>query len=121
MEKTLGSWLGQKLKEEHLSLREASEKTGVNHQTINSIIKGNRALADTVVKLACAFAGEGNERKALTDELLALAGYRIRGTDISLPMAKLLDIVSDFPEAKILVVIAFAEYLAERNDTELSP
>ena len=114
MEETLGSWLRKKLEEERLSLREAAEKTKVNHQTINNIIKGSHTSAETVLKIACGFGGKGNEGKVLTDKLLVLAGYRIQGMEISLPIAKLLDIINDFSKAKIEVVISFARYMTEQ-------
>jgi len=112
-ETDLGSWLKERCKNEHLSLRQVGERAGLSHSTVHTIIKGGHASAETVTKLAHAFSGDGNRKIALEDELLILAGYRTRQEHISQPLAELLDIVSPFSESQIKVVSAFATYLTE--------
>ena len=71
---SLGQWLEQRCK--RLSLRQAAAKAGLSHQTIASIIAGNRPLPETIEKLAQGFGGNGKKRLALEDRLFVLAGYR---------------------------------------------
>ena len=66
-------------------------------------------------RLAQAFGEDGNEKLALEDSLLILAGYRTKrpnGQDISEPMARLMDKVADFDEDQLKLMAQFAEYLA---------
>jgi len=72
----LGSWLHERCQEEWLSLRQAGAKTGLSHSTIEKIIKGASPSAQAIRKLAQAFSRGKNERLALEDHLLTLAGYR---------------------------------------------
>ncbi len=109
----LGQWLKERCQEEHLSLRQAGERASLSHSTVHTILKGGHASAETVTKLAHAFGSDGNQRIALEDELLILAGYRTRQEHISQPLAELLDIVSNFSESQIRVVSSFATYLTE--------
>jgi len=111
---SFGEWLKQRCEENHISLRQAGEKAGLSHSTIHTIIKGGHASAETVTKLAHAFGGGGNQRIALEDKLFRLAGYRSKQEHLSEAMAELMDIVKDFSELKIRVVIEFATYLKEK-------
>lgn len=115
-------WLAEKCGQQHLSLRGAAVKTGLSHATISDIINGNRPAPETIQKLADAFAGDGvNEKLALEDHLLVLAGYRrprADGNEISQPLARLMDIASDFTESQLKVLNAFANYLAEAGGKE---
>ena len=110
----LGKWLKEKCQEEHLSLREAGKKAGISHTTVEAIIKGGHATAETVIKLAHAFGGDDNEGIALEDKLLILAGYRTERPEevLNEPLAKLLGIAQDFSEPKLKVLKEFAVYLA---------
>ena len=112
---TLGQWLQQECQEEKLSLREAGKRASLSHSTIQSIINGGHPSLETVTKLAEAFGGDGeNERAALEDELLFLAGWRTRRQpEIAQPLAQLMDIAKDFSEPQLRVLSAFAIYLAE--------
>lgn len=109
----LGQWLKERCQVEHLSLRQVGDKADLSHSTVHAIIKGKRATAETVTKLAHAFGGDGNQRTALEDELLILAGYRTRQEHVSQPLAELLDIVGNFSKSQLKVVSAFATYLTE--------
>ena len=112
----LGKWLEETCKQERLSLRQAASKTGLSHATIDDIIKGGGASAETIRKLAQAFGGDGREMLALEDKLLILSGYRSErpeGEDLSEPMARLLDRLSGFSEPQLKMVERFAEFLAE--------
>lgn len=109
----LAGWLRERCQNEHLSLRQVGDKAGLSHSTVHTIIKGGHASAETVTKLAHAFGGDGNQKIALEDELLTLAGYRTRQEHISQPLAELLDIVNHFSPSQLKVVSAFATYLTE--------
>jgi len=109
----LGSWLKERCKNEHLSLRQVGKRASLSHSTIRTIIKGGHASAETVTKLAHAFSGDGNRKTALEDELFVLAGYRTKQEQISQPLAELLDIVNHFSTSQLKVVSAFATYLTE--------
>lgn len=111
---TVGDWLREKCQRDGLSLRQAGVKTGLSHATIRDIISGNRPSPETVTKLA-RFGGDGeNERAVLEDELLVLAGWRVkRELKISQPLAELVDIASDFSEPQLRLLNAFAKYLVE--------
>lgn len=111
----LSRWLKERCQNDRLSLRQAGEKAGLSHSTVYAIIKGGHASAETVTKLAHAFARDGNRKIALEDELLTLAGYRTKQEHISQPLAELLDIVNHFSEPQLRVVSAFATYLTEVN------
>jgi len=111
---SLGSWLHDKCQEERLSLRRAAAKTGLTHTTIENIIKGASPSAQAIRKLAQAFSRGENERLALEDHLLTLAGYRTpRVNEISLPMARLLDLVAPFSEKQIKLMSDFADFLMD--------
>lgn len=110
---SVGQWLKEKCQQERLSLREAGKRTGLSHSTIQAVINGGRPSPQTVTKLATVFGGDGeNERAALEDKLLFLAGWRNREAEISQPVSQLIDIVKDFSEPQLRVVSAFASYLA---------
>lgn len=112
----LGEWVNKVCQQERLSLRQAAERTGLSHATIRDIIHGAAASADTVRKLAQAFSQNHHERLALEDSLLILAGYRTpraSGAEPSQLEAQLLDIVSEFSEPQLKLLLHFAEYLAQ--------
>jgi len=110
----IGQWLSRKLKEEHLSLRDAAAKTGLSHSTIADIVNGATASTETVKKLARAFAGNGQAGLALEDYLLVLAGHRTERAEAetAVPLGELMDIVSRFDEAKLELMVSFASFLA---------
>ena len=112
-----GEWLEARCRQQRLSLRQAGNRTGLSHTTIRDIMKGGRPSPQTVAKLAMAFGGDGeNERAALEDELLFLAGWRTRQQpEITQPLAQLMDIAKDFSEPQLRVLSAFAVYLAGVN------
>ena len=116
---SLGVWLREKCTEEGLSLRQAAAKTGLSHGTIDDIIKGGGASAETIRKLAQGFSGSGDhQRLALEDELLVLAGYRTRrpeGQEPGQPLARLMDIIGEFSESQLKIMSRFAEFIAERQ------
>jgi hypothetical protein len=86
------------------------------HSTIEKIIKGASPSAQAIRKLAQAFSRGENERLALEDHLLTLAGYRtqrVNMSEVSLPMARLLDVVAPFSERQLKLVMDFADFLTE--------
>ena len=111
----LGRWLQQRCQKEGLSLREAGDKAGVSHSTIRDIVNGTRPNPDTIRKLARAFSDGHHSTEALEDLLLGLAGHRTERPEkqISEPMARLLDITSDFSEPQLKVMTRFADFLAD--------
>ena len=112
----LGQWLKQRCEAKGLSLRQAAAKIGVSHGTIAKIMDGASPAPETIKRIAQAFGQDGNEKLALEDSLLILAGYRTerpKGEDISLDMARLKDVMSGFTESQTKMVIRFAEFLAE--------
>ncbi len=113
---TLSQWLEDRCHREHLSLREAAARTGLSHATIADIIKGSRPLPETILKLARCFGGDGNnERLALEDKLLVLAGYRTErsGEKLSEQLAQLMDKVKRLSELQIKMMGRFADFLVE--------
>jgi len=114
---TLGQWLQERCKEEGLSLRQASARTGLSHATIGDIVKGARATGDTIRKLAQAFGTGGDHHKlALEDQLLVLAGYRSerpKAKEFTEPMARLLDKLSGFSEPELKIMSRFADFIRE--------
>jgi len=112
---TLGGWLQERCQKEGLSLRQAAAKAGLSHATIDDIRKGGGASAETIRKLAQAFGGDGREMLALEDKLLVLSGYRSErpeGEDLSEPVARLLDRLSQFSEPQLKLMERFAEFIA---------
>jgi len=113
----LSQWLKDKCHAEGLSTRQAAAKTGLSHATISDIINGaSLPSPETIKRLAHAFGGDGNERLALEDSLLILAGYRTQrpdGEDLSQPLARLMDKVANFSEPQLKLMARFAEYLAD--------
>ena len=113
----LSQWLKDRCKAEGLSTRQAAARTGLSHATISDIINGaSLPSPETIKRLAKAFGEDGNERLALEDSLLILAGYRTQrpdGQDISQPLARLMDKVADFSEPQLKLMARFAEYLAD--------
>jgi len=113
---SLGSWLAEKCKSERLSLRQAAAKTGLSHATLADIRKGKSNVSgETIKKLARYFGGDGRRRLVLEDRLLVLAGYRTERLEDELnePMARLMDIVSQFSKPQLEIMTRFAEFLAE--------
>jgi len=121
---SLGRWLKERCRKEHLSLRQVATKTGLSHTTIGDIIKGTRASPDTIRKLAEAFNESGDHhRLALEDKLLTLAGYRSKrpeGKELTEPMARLLDKLSEFNEPQLRIMERFCNFLGEMlNDINI--
>lgn len=114
---SIGEWLKERCFEEKLSLRQAAEKIGISHTTIGLIIKGAHAAPDTIRKLAAAFSGDGEYLcRALEDELLILGGYRTRppsSQQPSEPLARLMDLVAEFSEPQLKLMLRFAQFLGE--------
>lgn len=111
-----GQWLKQRCEAEGLSLRQASARIGVSHGTIAKIMDGASPAPETIKRIAQAFGQNGNEKLALEDSLLILAGYRTerpKGKDVSPDMGRLMDVMSGFSESQNKMVIRFAEFLAE--------
>jgi len=112
----ISQWLKERCKSENLSVRGVATKTGLSHATIADIINGaTLPSSETIKRLAQAFGEDGNEKLALEDSLLILAGYRTKrpnGQDISESVARLLDKVADFDENQLKLMAQFAEYLA---------
>lgn len=111
----LGQWLRDTCGRERLSLRQAAARTGLSHQTIGDIIKGGQATPETIKKLAAAFGDGENQRLALEDKLLVLAGYRSPRSDgdLSEPMARLLDQVQLLSEPELKILTRFVDFLSE--------
>lgn len=117
----LGGWLKEKCQQEKLSLRQAAARTGLSHGTVEGIIKGASPSPQTIRKLVEAFARSENERLALEDHLLMLAGYRTQRASVKelpQPVARLLDLVAQFNDKKLKLVVDFAELLAEVGETD---
>ena len=116
MEK-LGQWLQERCHREHLSLRQAAAKTDLSHSTIQGIINGSQASSGTIRKLVQGFGGDGtNQRLALQDYLLVLAGYRTEqpeGEELSEMVAQLMDSVRKLSEPQVKIVTRFVEFLLE--------
>lgn len=114
----LGRWLKDMCQKQHLSLREAAAKTGVSHATIRDIINGSSAAPETVRKLAQGFGRDGREKLALEDSLLVLAGYRTQRPEeeISVPLARLMDIAIQFDEPQLELMLHFAEFLGKMKE-----
>ena len=110
----ISQWLDRECQRKRLSLREAGELTGLSHSTIQAIIKGGNASAETVRRLAHAFSGNGNKGLNLEDYLMVLAGHRTKREEggLSQPVARLVDKLSQFSEPQLKLVEHFAEYLA---------
>jgi len=112
----LSQWLKDRCKAEGLSTRQAAARTGLSHATISDIINGaSLPSPETIKRLTKAFGEDGNERMALEDSLLILAGYRTQrpdGEDLSQPLARLMDKVANFSEPQLKLMARFAEYLA---------
>ena len=113
----LATWLEERCQKESLSLRQAAQKTGLSHATIADIINGVHPSPETVRKLAGAFSANGDHYKlALEDKLLILAGYRSerpKEKEVTEPMARLLDTLSDFNEPQLKVMGRFADFVSQ--------
>ena len=97
-------------------LRRAATKTGLSHATIQHIINGGSVSSESIRRLAQAFGGDGNERLALEDAMLIIAGHRTRrpeGQELSQPLARLIDMVSRFNESQLKLMAHFVEFLAK--------
>ena len=112
---TFSEWMSVKMGEENLSLRKMAAKAGVSHGTIADLLKGVSPTPETIKKLAKAFSNDGlNTRLALEDELLVLAGYRSRRSGeeaMNTTLARLMDEVAGFSEAKLRLMTEFAKFL----------
>ena len=117
----IGQWLEGRLRQEHLSLRQAAAITGLSHVTIADIINGDHPAPETVRKLAIGFGGDGKQGLVLEDQLLTLAGYRTprpEGEEIGESLARLLDKVSEFSEPQLGLMTRFADFLVEIGNQE---
>lgn len=118
----LKGWLEEWCRKEGLSLRAVASRTGLSHTTVADILKSGKASPETVRKLAEAFAEEGgdHQRLALEDKLLVLAGCRSERPEeaLSVPMACLLDRLSQFDEAQLKIMERFADFLNEERKKE---
>jgi transcriptional regulator with XRE-family HTH domain len=114
---SVGRWLKDRCQKERLSLRKAGARTGLSHAAIRDIMKGTRPLPETILKLATGFGGNGtNQRIALEDHLLLLAGYRHkrpRKAELTESAARLMDKVKGLTEPQIKAMTRFADFLAE--------
>ena len=112
---SLSEWLEERCKREHLSLRQAAARTGLSHATIADIRKGVRPVPETIQKLAKSFGGDGpNQRLALEDYLLTLAGYRTprpEGEEPSVAYATLIDKVRGLSQPQLEMMVSFADFL----------
>ena len=110
-----GRWLKERCEEGHLSLRQAAAKVGLSHSTIRDIMKGKHPLPETIRKLAQGFGGDGQQRLALEDKLLILAGYRTPRSEeeLSEPLARLMDKIRQFNESQIKIMEHFADFVSE--------
>ena len=113
MERGLADWLKERCRREGLSLRQAGLKTKLSHGTIADVMQGKRVNLETIAKLAEAFSGGNSQGQALHDELLTLAGYRKAGEEITQPVARLVDRLSNFTESQLKIMGRFADFLAE--------
>uniref|UniRef100_A0A6H1Z7J5 Putative DNA binding, helix-turn-helix domain containing protein n=1 Tax=viral metagenome TaxID=1070528 RepID=A0A6H1Z7J5_9ZZZZ len=115
----LKDWLRKRMEKENLSLRKAAAMTDLSHGTIADILKGVSPSAETVRKLAHGFvSGNGQERLALEDELLILAGHRTgrpEAEDVSPTMGRLLDAVASFSEPQLNLMSEFAKFLSREG------
>ena len=113
----LATWLEERCQTEGLSLRQAAQKTGLSHATIADSIKGVHPSPETIRKLAAAFSTSGDHhRLALEDELLILAGYRSerpKEKELTEPMARLLDKLSEFNEPQLKIMLRFCDFLSQ--------
>lgn len=111
----LAEWLRTTCKKRGLSLRQTASNTGLSHATIDHIMKGGSASAETIKKLAQGFSTDHNERLALEDSLFVLAGYRTLRPEEELnePLAQLLDKLSHFNETQLHLMGHFADYISK--------
>lgn len=104
--KGLGTWLKERCKEEHLSVRQAAAKVGISHATISDIIHGSRPSAITIRKLAEGFGNNDEHRAELNDLLLGLSGFRSNKSkeETSEPRARVIDQLGhlDFEQLEIV-------------------
>lgn len=116
----LGQWLRDVCGRERLSLRQAGVRTGLSHATIRDIINGSQTTPETIKKLAAAFGNGENQKLALEDKLLVLAGYRSRRSDgdLSEPMARFLDQVQLLSEPELKMLTRFVDFLRDLKKTE---
>jgi len=113
----LAVWLEERCKKEGLSLRQAARKTGLSHATIADILKGVHPSPETIRKLAEAFSESGDHhRLALEDKLLILVGYRSerpKEKELTEPMARLLDKLSELNEPQLKIMGRFADFISQ--------
>lgn len=116
--RSLGQWLDERMKYEHLSLRQAAAKTGLSHTTIQDILKGEvRASPETIKSLARGFGGDSST--ALELHLLVLAGYLKEGSEENqLPYLKAIPLLS--PEHQHIVELVVGG-LAKLEGIEVAP
>ena len=114
---SLAEWLKGRCREQKLSLRLAGVKTGLSHSTIQAIINGNKPTPTSIKVLARVFSDDNHHsRMALEDKLLTLAGYRSsreNSTELSEPVAQLLDKIERFDGAQLKLMLQFADFVSE--------
>ena len=113
---TISLWLESKCHTDKLSLRKAANKIGVSHNTVASIINGERPSPSTITKMAEAFSGNAqHQRGALEDFLLNLAGYRSDRAEGKLnePLARLMDKLDNFTPAQLEIMEQFADFIVK--------
>jgi transcriptional regulator with XRE-family HTH domain len=116
--KTMSDWLDLICRENHLSLRQAADRSGLSHSTLASIKKGTRPTAATISKLAAAFSNDGpNQRATLEDRLLTLCGYRSSPeVKQSEPLARLVDKLSRFSDGQLIIMENIVDFCATLGD-----
>ncbi|GAI43662.1 unnamed protein product [marine sediment metagenome] len=108
----VSQWLEDRCHREHLSLRQAAARTGLSHATVGDIIRGGHPSPQTITKLAQAFSDGTNQRLALEDRLLVLAGYRTPHPErVSEALAQVIDKVREFSEPQLTMMVSFANFL----------
>jgi len=109
---SVGRWLQQRCQSEHLSLRQAAARIGLSHATVGDIIRGGHPSPQSITKLAQAFSDGTNQRLALEDRLLVLAGYRTPPPErVSEALAQVIDKVGEFSEPQLKMMVSFANFL----------
>ena len=115
MSQGFDQWVRERRVKEGLSLRKAAARVGLSHGTIADMEKGVTPSQASIKKVAQGFSRDENERLALEDSLLILAGYRTPrsdGQDVTPAMGRLLDVTRDFEESDLNIMTEFAEWLA---------
>lgn len=110
----LGAWLKEKCQKERLSLRQVAVKAGLSHATISDIKNGGRPSAATIVKLAEAFADNGQQQAELKDLLLRLSGYRSERNkeETSVNISRVIEKISQLDPAQLELIEHLAGFVS---------